>query len=94
MFVGTQAHLQKKFCGAIVHGMKKADVIEHFGSVRKAAEALDCTTQYVYMWDEFVPEGIAYKLQVMTGGKLRADPAVYKPQQPRPGYTPRRTVRG
>ena len=63
--------------------MNKSDVIEHFGSVRKTAMALNCTPQYVYQWGQYVPEGIAYKLQVMTGGKLRVDPTVYSPRQSR-----------
>lgn len=65
--------------------MNKSDVIEHFGSVRKTAQALNCTPQYVYQWGPRVPEGIAYKLQVMTGGKLRVDPSVYAPRQSRAG---------
>lgn len=61
--------------------MKKSDVLEHFGSVRKTAMALNCTPQYVYQWREHVPEGVAYKLQVLTGGKLRVDPKAYEPRR-------------
>lgn len=65
--------------------MRKSDVIAHFGTVRKTADALNVTYQCVAQWGEIVPEGVAYKLQVMTGGKLRADAKVYE--------TLRRTVR-
>lgn len=57
--------------------MRKSDVIAHFGTVRKTADALNVTYQCVAQWGEIVPEGVAYKLQVMTGGKLQADTRVY-----------------
>lgn len=46
--------------------MLKKDVIAYFGSVRKTAEFLGVSTQRVYQWPEVVPEGMAYKLHVMT----------------------------
>lgn len=58
--------------------MRKSDVIAHFGTVRKTADALNVTYQCVAQWGEIVPEGVAYKLQVMTGGKLRAEPKHYE----------------
>lgn len=61
--------------------MKKSDVLEHFGSVRKTAMALNCTPQYVYQWRPIIPEGVAYKLQVITGGKLRVNPTDYEPRR-------------
>lgn len=59
--------------------MRKSDVIEHFGTIRKAASALNVTYQCVHKWGEYVPQGAAYKLQVMTGGKLRVDESAYSP---------------
>lgn len=58
--------------------MKKKDVIEHFGSAAQAAAALDISKQAVGDWPEIVPEGAAYKIQVITGGALQVDPAVYR----------------
>lgn len=52
--------------------MKKQDVIDFFGSIRKAAVALDVSTQTIYQWGETVPELMQYKVQVKTKGKLKA----------------------
>lgn len=57
--------------------MKKSDLIRHFGNQSKTAEALGITKSAVSQWPEIVPEGIAYKAQIVTGGALRADPALY-----------------
>lgn len=53
--------------------MKKADVLEHFGSAQKVADALGISDKAVYAWPEEIPEGRAYQLQILTGGALRAD---------------------
>ena len=58
--------------------MKKADVISHFGTESAVAEALEISRQAVNKWPDVVPEGIAYKLQVLTAGHLRVDPAAYR----------------
>ena len=42
------------------------------------AEALEISRQAVNKWPDTVPEGVAYKLQVMTAGRLRVDPADYR----------------
>ena len=58
--------------------MKKTDVIRHFGGTQtSAALALGITKSAVSQWDEIIPEGMAYKIQVMTAGRLRVDPALY-----------------
>ena len=66
--------------------MNKQDVIRHFGGSQvKVAEALGITKSAVSQWDEVIPEGVAYKVQVMTAGMLRVDPSVYAPKvEPRP----------
>ncbi len=51
--------------------MRKQEVIDHFGSIKKAADALGIWPQSIYAWDEFVPETMAYKVQVVTKGALR-----------------------
>jgi len=58
--------------------MKKQTVIEHFGGSQvDVAKALGISKSAVSQWDEVIPEGVAYKLQVMTAGVLRVDPAMY-----------------
>jgi hypothetical protein len=57
--------------------MKAQKAIEHFGSVIKLADALDITRDAVYKWGDTVPELTAYKLQVLTAGKLQVDPRCY-----------------
>ena len=59
--------------------MRKTDVIAHFGGTEvSTAEALEVTKQAVHAWGEIVPEGIAYKVQVLSEGKLQVDPKVYR----------------
>lgn len=57
--------------------MKTADVVRHFGNRVKTAKALGVTKSAVSQWGEVVPERIAYKTQIITGGALRVDPSVY-----------------
>jgi len=54
--------------------MKTKDAIEHFGSVTNLAEALKISQPAVSQWGEFVPEGRAFQLQVMTAGLLQHEP--------------------
>lgn len=50
------------------------DIKQHFGSVAKAAQALGVHRQAVYAWEvKGIPEGQQYKLEVLTGGALKAD---------------------
>lgn len=51
--------------------MKTADVVEHFGGVRQAAEALGISTQAIYGWGEEVPAMRQPHIQVVTKGKLK-----------------------
>lgn len=57
--------------------MLKSDVIAHFKSPSAVAEALGVTIAAVSGWGDVVPEGSAYKLQVLTEGHLKVDPALY-----------------
>jgi hypothetical protein len=66
--------------------MRKADVIKHFGTPSAAAEALDISVAAVSSWGEIVPEGSAYKLQVITGGVLKVNPKLYI-DRPKRGQT-------
>lgn len=59
--------------------MRKADVKAHFGGTdTSVAKALGITRSAVWQWGEIVPERIAYKVQIITGGVLRVDPSVYE----------------
>lgn len=58
--------------------MKTIDAVQHFGGRRKLAEALGITRQAVEAWGVLVVRGVAYRLQVMTGGKLMVDETKYK----------------
>ena len=61
--------------------MKIAEAEQHFGNRRKLAEALGITSQAVSQWAKRgqIPEGMAYKLQVVTGGALKVNPSDYVP---------------
>jgi hypothetical protein len=50
--------------------MKTQNAIDYFGSRKKLADALELWPQAVYRWGDEVPEGSAYKLQVITNGEL------------------------
>jgi transcriptional repressor of cell division inhibition gene dicB len=59
--------------------MKKADVKAHFGGTDSSvAKSLGITRSAVWQWGEIVPERIAYKVQIITGGALRVDPSLYE----------------
>jgi transcriptional repressor of cell division inhibition gene dicB len=66
--------------------MLKAAAIEHFGTLTAVAEALGITVAAVSLWDDVIPEGSAYKLQVITGGALVVKPYMYK-DRPKRGQT-------
>jgi transcriptional repressor of cell division inhibition gene dicB len=65
--------------------MKRQDVIAHFGGTQSsAAKALGITKSAVHQWGEIIPEGMAYKIQVITAGMLRVDPSLYEKEQADP----------
>lgn len=57
--------------------MDKASVVAFFGTQQKVADAVGVTRQAVQQWPDPIPEGMAYKLQVLTAGRLRVNPANY-----------------
>lgn len=58
--------------------MRKQLLRDHFGSFVAAAKALGVSKAAVSNWpDDRIPEGIAYKVESLTGGALRVDPADY-----------------
>lgn len=58
--------------------MQKSDVINHFGGVIKTAKALGMSKQAVSAWNDNIPQGRAYQIQLLTKGKLKAAPQLTK----------------
>lgn len=55
--------------------MKKQDVIDHFGSVQLAAEALGMTHQAIYAWGDNVPPSRQAHVELATKGKVKREKA-------------------
>jgi hypothetical protein len=55
--------------------MTTQDAIQHFGGLKKLADALGIWPQAVYKWGERPPLSKQYELEVKTSGALRADRA-------------------
>lgn len=51
--------------------MKTKDVIDHFGGVRQAAEALCISPAAVYQWGEDVPRARQAHVELATKGKIK-----------------------
>lgn len=64
-----------------LHYMFKEAVIAHFGSPKAAAAAIGVTKSAVSQWKPIVPRGIAYKVQVITGGVMQVNPTLYPPKK-------------
>jgi hypothetical protein len=56
--------------------MEPSEVIQHFGTQQKVADALGLAQSSVAGWVEEnrVPIGRQYQIQVLTGGVLQAEP--------------------
>ncbi len=53
--------------------MKKADVINYFGTQEKTAKALNISQVSVSKWGEVIPQRRAYEIEKITKGKLKAE---------------------
>jgi hypothetical protein len=53
--------------------MKTREAIDHYGSVKKLADALETWPQTVYAWGEYPPIARQYELEVKTQGKIKAE---------------------
>ncbi|MGY6039078.1 Cro/CI family transcriptional regulator [Aeromonas sp. AE23HZ002T15] len=53
--------------------MKKNEAVKHYGGVVQLATALGIKPQSVSQWGETIPQGRAYQIELMTGGKLKAE---------------------
>lgn len=52
--------------------MKKSDAIHYFGTAAELARVLGISKSAISMWGENVPARSSYRLELMTGGKLKA----------------------
>lgn len=50
----------------------KKQAIRHYGSMSSLAKALNITLSAVSQWQETIPAGRSYQLQIITSGKLSA----------------------
>lgn len=57
--------------------MLKAIVVKHFTSNRAIAKLLSISPQAVGQWNAIIPERAALKLERITNGALKYDPALY-----------------
>lgn len=57
--------------------MTMQDLLDHFGTQTAIAKAVGVSLQVVSAWNakKRIPLGRQYEIQVLTAGKLRADPA-------------------
>ena len=53
--------------------MKTADAIAYFGSQSRLAKEIDISQPAISKWGEDVPTLRAFQIQILTGGKLKAD---------------------
>lgn len=57
--------------------MKTQTASDFYGSKVNLAKVLGITKGAVTNWGDLVPKGVAYKLQVITGGRLQVDESLY-----------------
>lgn len=70
--------------------MRKSDVISHFGTQQKVADALTAagfpiSQRGVSGWADPIPLARAYQVQSVTNGKRRVDLALYRDGEQREG---------
>ncbi len=58
--------------------MLKDDAINFFGSKTKLAEAAGVSQASVSRWGHVIPERRAARLERLTNGELKYDPALYE----------------
>ncbi|MCQ9326933.1 Cro/CI family transcriptional regulator [Neisseria dentiae] len=58
--------------------MRTKDVIAFYGTKIAVARALGISPSAVTQWQEVVPEKQAYRIQILTGGKLKINPRLYQ----------------
>lgn len=53
--------------------MKTVLAVDYFGTKAAIADALGIKKSAVSQWGDTIPKGRAYQIEVLTGGKLKAD---------------------
>jgi transcriptional repressor of cell division inhibition gene dicB len=53
--------------------MTTKEAIEHYGSIKKLADALGMWPHVIYRWGEYPPKARQYELEVKTNRKLKAE---------------------
>ena len=61
--------------------MRTKSAVDYFGTKAAIADALGIKKSAVSQWGPNVPKGRAYQIEVLTGGKLKANPSA-QPQPP------------
>ena len=57
-------------------GMTKIEVINFFGSLSATARALNIKQPSVSKWNDYPPANRQMQVQIISGGKLKAEPWV------------------
>lgn len=57
--------------------MLKKIVVDYFGNQLKTAKALNLSRGYVSQWGDVIPEMQALRIEKLTNGALKYDPALY-----------------
>jgi transcriptional repressor of cell division inhibition gene dicB len=60
--------------------MRKADVKAHFKTWAAVGRAIGYSRSAVQQWPDIVPEAAAYRLERVTDGALKVEPAIYEKQ--------------
>ena len=58
--------------------MLTKEVLKHFGSRAKTAEAIGYTRQAIYRWGKYVPEAAAYRIAEVSAGAFTVNPSLYR----------------
>ena len=58
--------------------MLTKDVIKHYGSRAKLAEAIGYSRQAIYRWGRYVPEAAAYRIAAASAGRFSVNPSLYR----------------
>jgi hypothetical protein len=59
--------------------MRKSDVLKFWnGNGAAVARAVGVTRSAVQQWPDPIPEAMAYRAELASGGKLKVDPKLYR----------------
>lgn len=58
--------------------MWKSSVYRYYKSFKAIAKAVGISKSAVSQWPDLIPEGMAYKIESITGGKLKVRARLYR----------------